>query len=112
MPPPEKIRLGDLLVRQELITAEQLTATLEQQRASGRKLGRILVDSGIVTEEQISGALARQLKIPYINLKQQSPSPTLVNLLSEAQARRFRARARNGAGKCRSIPPCARAFPV
>ncbi len=91
MPPPEKIRLGDLLVRQELITEDQLKATLEQQRASGRKLGRILVDSGIVTEEQISGALARQLKIPYINLKQQSPNPALVNLLSEAQARRFRA---------------------
>ncbi|MEO8154480.1 MAG: GspE/PulE family protein [Rhizobacter sp.] len=91
MPPPEKIRLGDLLVRQELITEDQLKTTLEQQRASGRKLGRILVDSGIVTEEQISGALARQLKIPYINLKQQSPNQSVVNLLSEAQARRFRA---------------------
>jgi MSHA biogenesis protein MshE len=91
MPPPQKIRLGDLLVQQNLITPEQLTATLEQQRASGRKLGRILVDSNIVTEEQISGALARQLKIPYINLKQSNPAPALVNLLSEAQARRFRA---------------------
>ena len=91
MPPPEKIRLGDLLVQQNLITPEQLTATLEQQRSSGRKLGRILVDSGVVTEEQISGALARQLKIPYVNLKQSNPGPALVNLLSEAQARRFRA---------------------
>jgi MSHA biogenesis protein MshE len=91
MPPPQKIRLGDLLVQQNLITQEQLTATLEQQRASGRKLGRILVDSGVVTEEQISGALARQLKIPYINLKQMSPPAALVNLLTEAQARRFRA---------------------
>lgn len=91
MPPPQKIRLGDLLVQQNLITQEQLTATLEQQRSSGRKLGRILVDSGVVTEEQISGALAGQLKIPYINLKQTNPAPALVNLLTEAQARRFRA---------------------
>lgn len=91
MPPPQKIRLGDLLVQQNLITQEQLTATLEQQRSSGRKLGRLLVDSGVVTEEQISGALAGQLKIPYINLKQTNPAPALVNLLTEAQARRFRA---------------------
>ncbi|HZE92612.1 MAG TPA: ATPase, T2SS/T4P/T4SS family, partial [Rhizobacter sp.] len=91
MPPPEKVRLGDLLVLQQLISQDQLTASLEQQRASGRKLGRILVDSGIVTEEQISGALARQLKIPYVNLKQQSPNPAFVNLLPEAPARRFRA---------------------
>ena len=91
MPPPEKIRLGDLLIRQELLTQEQLTLALVQQKASGRKLGRILVDSGFVTEEQICGALARQMQIPFINLRQFSVSPTLTQLLPEAQARRFRA---------------------
>jgi MSHA biogenesis protein MshE len=88
---PEKIRLGELLVQQQLITEEQLKAALEQQKGSGRKLGRIFVDNGFVTEEQISGALARQLQVPYINLKQYNLNPDLVQLLSEAQARRFRA---------------------
>jgi MSHA biogenesis protein MshE len=88
---PEKIRLGELLVQQQLITEEQLKASLEQQKGSGRKLGRIFVESGFVTEEQISGALARQLQVPYINLKQYNLNPGLVQLLSEAQARRFRA---------------------
>ena len=91
MPPPEKIRLGDLLVRQELISAEQLGAALAQQKTSGRKLGRILVDSGFVTEEQICGALARQMQIPYINLKMYNLNAQLTQLLPEAQARRFRA---------------------
>jgi MSHA biogenesis protein MshE len=91
VPPPEKIRLGDLLVRQNLITQEQLGTALGQQKTSGRKLGRILVESGFVTEEQICGALARQMQIPYINLKMYNLNAQLTQLLPEAQARRFRA---------------------
>ena len=91
MPSPEKVRLGELLVRQELLTADQLDAALARQRASGHKLGRTLVDAGFVTEEQICGALARQMRIPYINLKQFSLDARLVQQLPEAQARRFRA---------------------
>ncbi len=87
----EKVRLGELLVRQELITTEQLEAALHRQRASGQKLGRSLVDAGFVTEEQICGALARQMRIPYINLKQFTLNAALVQSLPEAQARRFRA---------------------
>jgi MSHA biogenesis protein MshE len=88
---PEKIRLGELLLQQQLISEEQLKAALDQQKGSGRKLGRIFVENGFVTEEQISGALARQLQVPYINLKQYNVNLGLVLLLSEAQARRFRA---------------------
>ena len=91
MAPPQKIRLGELLVQQQLISAEQLEAALKRHRDSGQKLGRTLVDAGFVTEEQICGALARQMRIPYINLKQFSLNSTLVQLLPEAQARRFRA---------------------
>ena len=91
MPAPEKIRLGDLLVRQSLISAEQLASALGQQKTSGRKLGRILVESGFVTEEQICGALAGQMKIPYINLKMYNLDARLTQLLPETQARRFRA---------------------
>ncbi len=91
MPPPQKIRLGDLLIQQGLLTDEQLKLALEQQKATGRKLGRIFVESGYVTEEGISQALARQLRIPFIDLKHFSPKPELIKLLPEAPARRFRA---------------------
>mgnify|MGYP001764754123 FL=1 len=66
---PEKIRLGDLLVQQKLISQEQLKFALDEQKRSGRKLGRVLVDNAIVSEDQISEALAKQLNIPFINLK-------------------------------------------
>jgi len=88
---PEKIRLGDLLVQQQLISAEQLQSALEQQKSSGRKLGRVLVDSGFVTEEKISEALAKQLGAPYINLKYYNINLKQVRKLPENQARRFRA---------------------
>jgi len=52
---PEKIRLGDLLVQQKLISMDQLQFALEQQKRSGRKLGRVLVDNGFVSEEAYDG---------------------------------------------------------
>ncbi|HEX5362703.1 MAG TPA: GspE/PulE family protein [Gallionella sp.] len=88
---PEKVRLGDLLVQQKFITLDQLKFVLDQQRISGRKLGRVLVDNKLVTEEQISEALAKQLNIPYINLKFYNINHELVRLLPENQARRSRA---------------------
>ena len=88
---PEKVRLGEILVQQKLLTEEQLGQALTEQKRSGRKLGRVFVEHGFVTEEQISGALARQLDIPYINLKFFNINPELVRLLPETQARRFRA---------------------
>ncbi len=87
---PEKIRLGEILVQQNLISAEDLNKSLEEQKRTGRKLGRIFVDSGYVTETQISEALARQLKIPYINIQQFNTKSETINKLPEAQARRFR----------------------
>ncbi len=88
---PEKIRLGDLLIQQKFISQDQLKFALEQQKRSGRKLGRVLVDNAFVTEEKISEALAKQLNIPYINLKYYNINLEQVRLLPESQARRFRA---------------------
>ena len=88
---PEKFRLGEILVQQNLLSQEQLLAALEEQKKTGRKLGRVFVDKGFVTEEQISEAIARQINAPYINLKYFNIKPATVRLLPEAQARRFRA---------------------
>ncbi len=88
---PEKIRLGEILLQQKLLTAENLTAALEEQKRSGRKLGRIFIDAGYVTEEQIGSALARQLQVPYINLKHFNIRPEIATRLPETLARRFRA---------------------
>ena len=88
---PEKIRLGDLLVKQNVITDEQLKLALDTQKKTGRKLGRVLVESAYATEEGISKALSRQLGAEFLDLKTFTPQPEIVKLLPEAQARRFRA---------------------
>src|SRR3990167_779948 len=88
---PEKVRLGEILVQQKLLSDEQLQLSLGEQKRTGRKLGRVFVENGFVTEEQISGALAKQLNIPYINLKFYNINSDTVRMLPETQARRFRA---------------------
>jgi len=88
---PEKIRLGDTLVAQNIISPDQLKISLEQQKKTGRRLGRVLIEQGFVNEEQICEAISRQLNIPYINLKFYNFNNDLVRRLPEAQARRFRA---------------------
>ena len=88
---PEKARLGEILVQQKLLTQEQLKLALDEQKRSGRKLGRVFIEQGFVTEEEISEALAKQLQIPYINLKYYNIKPEVTQKLPETQARRFRA---------------------
>ncbi len=87
---PEKIRLGELLVQQKLLSEEQLQFSLGEQKRTKRKLGRVLVENSFATEEQISVAIAKQLNIAYINLKFYNANPETVRLLPETQARRFR----------------------
>lgn len=88
---PEKLRLGDVLVQQRLISQEQLQQTLELQRQTGKKIGRLLIETGIITEELLANGLARQLRIPYVNLKTFPFRGDVVKLLPESAARRFRA---------------------
>lgn len=88
---PEKVRLGDMLVQQGLISPEQLEVGLQEQKRTGLKLGRVLVDSGCVTERKIAEALARQLALPFLDLSNFNAKAEIVQKLPEAQARRFRA---------------------
>ena len=88
---PEKLRLGDVLVQQRLISQEQLQQTLELQRTTGKKMGRLLIETGIITEELLANGLARQLRIPFVNLKSFPFRADVVRQLPEAAARRFKA---------------------
>ncbi|MDT8452950.1 MAG: ATPase, T2SS/T4P/T4SS family [Gammaproteobacteria bacterium] len=86
----KRIRIGDLLIKQGAITAQQLETALTEQRASGRKLGRVLITLGFVNESEILDILSSQLNIPYINLSHYKFNPDLVRLLPETLARRYR----------------------
>lgn len=89
--PRKKIRLGDLLVENQLISEAQLMQALSDQKKSGHKLGRVLIESGLVQEQQLLELLSQQLKIPFIELKHYNFEPETARLIPETLARRYRA---------------------
>ena len=95
---PQKIRLGEVLIQQKLLSTAQVEEALAEQKRSGRKLGRIFVESGFITEEGLSKALARQLNMEWLDLRSVTLNPLIVRLLPESQARRFRAVVMEDAG--------------
>jgi MSHA biogenesis protein MshE len=88
---PEKIRLGEILVRQSFMTQAQLDQALEEQRKTGRRLGRVIAEKGYANERQIAEAVAHQLNIPFLDLGQYELDVKQVQKLPEVQSRRFRA---------------------
>lgn len=93
--PRLKMRLGDLLVQEQIISDDQLQLALQQQRQTGRKLGTTLIDLGFISEVQLLTFLARQLDVPFFDLNNLTIDVSAVTLLPEVQARRYRALAVN-----------------
>ncbi|MFM5572228.1 MSHA fimbrial ATPase MshE [Aeromonas veronii] len=93
--PRLKMRLGDLLVQEQIISDDQLQLALQQQRQTGRKLGTTLIDLGFISEVQLLQFLARQLDVPFFDLNNLTIDAAAVPLLPEVQARRYRALAVN-----------------
>ena len=74
-------RLGDLLVTEGLITAEQLEQTLAEQRASGMRLGYLLVKLGFVREIEITKMLAKQYRVPAVDLSRFQVDDKIIKLI-------------------------------
>lgn len=66
----QQVRLGDLLIAEHIITAEQLDTALAEQKNSGfaKKLGEVLVDQGLVSHKELGLLLSKQLKIDFVDL--------------------------------------------
>lgn len=80
-------RLGDLLVESNLITNEQLTATLENKNVD-EKLGDALLRDGYITEQQLIEVLEFQLGIPHINILQYPIEQEVIQLIPRELAKR------------------------
>ena len=74
-------RIGDLLLDEGLITQEQLDQALSEQRSSGARLGYVLVKMGFVRELEITKMLARQYRVPAVDLSQFEVDEKIVNLI-------------------------------
>jgi len=58
-------KLGEILIREGLITEDQLNQAIEAQKDQKGRLGEILIKLGLVNEEDIASAIGKQLNIPY-----------------------------------------------
>ncbi len=87
----ERVKLGDILVQQGVVSAEQLEKAIQEQKRTGAKLGQALVALGYVDEQRLLEILAQQLDLNVINLRSYSLDFQLAKHLPEAYARRFRA---------------------
>jgi type IV pilus assembly protein PilB len=74
-------RIGDLLVREGLITREQLARALEEQRQSGTRVGYNLIKLGFIEENELTKMLARQYKMPAIDLSRFEVDPKIAKMI-------------------------------
>ena len=88
--PQRKIRIGDLLVSNAVITEAQLMAALTEQKKTGQKLGYTLVEMGFIDETRLLEFLSQQLQIPLVDVVGYRADPQVVRLLPETVARRYR----------------------
>jgi len=82
-------RLGDLLVKEKVITAEQLEQALKAQKDQGTRLGSALVKLGFLSDEDVTNFLSRQYGVPAINLSFFEIDGSVVKLIPQETAKRY-----------------------
>ena len=88
-PKREKLRLGDMLVKQGILSEEQLQTALKLQKNAGRKIGEVLVEQGFITEELILRALQVQLGLEIVNLSGIEIPKEVLNLVGGDILRKY-----------------------
>ena len=91
-------RLGELLVRNKLIDEQQLVKALEEQKASGGRLGASLVKLGYLKEEDLAAFLSRQYGVPSINLSEFEIDESVIKLIPSEVVQKYQLIPINRAG--------------
>jgi type IV pilus assembly protein PilB len=91
-------RLGELLVRENLISLAQLQKAQEEQRKTGTRLGFNLTKLGILDEQELTNFLSKQYGVPSINLSDFEISPEVLQLIPAELAKRHQLLPVNRAG--------------
>src|SRR5580698_5369748 len=82
-------RLGEILVKDSLISGDQLKQALDYQKKNGGRLGTCLVKMGLVSDDDITAVLSRQYGVPSINLKFYEVDPVVIKLVPQETAIRY-----------------------
>jgi type IV pilus assembly protein PilB len=81
-------RIGELLVKQNLLTTEQLRKAREEAKSSGKRLGAQITKLGFLQENQLSEFVAKQYGVPDINLDEFDIDPAVIQLIPEEVAQK------------------------
>jgi len=79
-------RIGDLLVREGLISSDQLAAALQDARQNNTRIGYSLVKLGCIPEAELTRALAKQYRVPAVDLDRVVIDPKIIKLIPAEQA--------------------------
>jgi type IV pilus assembly protein PilB len=82
-------KLGEILVRENLISAQHLREALDYQREHGGRLGYNLVKLGLVTDDMITAVLSRQYGIPSVNLDLFQIDESVLRLIPQEVAQKY-----------------------
>ena len=74
-------RIGDLLLKEGLITREQLEKALVEQRQNGTRIGYNLIKLGYLNELDLTRMLARQFRMPAVDLSKFEVDPRITKLV-------------------------------
>ncbi|MGC9974480.1 MAG: GspE/PulE family protein [Gaiellaceae bacterium] len=83
------MQVGSLLIRDSVITSEQLDEALAEKDRSGRRVGDVLVDRGWATTADLARALAEQWSLEFVDILTVDIEPEATKLLSESVVRRY-----------------------
>jgi type IV pilus assembly protein PilB len=82
-------KLGEILLKENLITSDQLKQALEHQKANGGRLGNTLVKLGFMSDDEVTAVLSRQYGVPSINLNYFEVDPGVIKLIPMETALKF-----------------------
>src|SRR5439155_4714526 len=80
-PAATAVRIGDMLMREGLITKEQLDRALQEQKQNGTRVGYNLIKLGFIQENELTKMLARQFKMPAVDLSKFAVDPKIAKLI-------------------------------
>ena len=83
------LRIGEMLVREQLITPLQLQEAVRHQKASGGEIGLILVKLGYVKDQDITALLSRQYGVPSVKLSEFDIDEAVIELIPPETARKY-----------------------
>jgi type IV pilus assembly protein PilB len=82
-------KLGEILLKESLITPDQLRQALEHQKANGGRLGNSLVKLGFLSDDEVTAVLSRQYGVPSINLAYFEVDPNVIKLIPMETAMKY-----------------------